>query len=128
VNASSPLRVNAREFNSGAERYYRTTLRKRHLEEALDFLTQDYIRFDRDHAPLNEKLRKALLVILQGQEASRFVEAAKEDVLFERADIPTLKRLMNLVLLKVYHDEATASHSTDNQRSDRDVAPVYRAG
>lgn len=128
VNASSPLSVNAREFNLGAERYYRTNLRRRHTEEALGFLAADCGILDREHASLDGELRKALLVVLQGQEASRLVEVAKEDVLHERADIPTLKRLMNLVLLKVYHDEATASQSVDKQRSDRDGAPVYRAG
>lgn len=128
VNASSPLNVNAREFNLGAERYYRSTLRRRHTEEALGFLAGECSILDREHVSLDGDLRKALLVVLQGQEASRFVEAAKEDVLFERADIPTLKRLMNLVLLKVYHDETIASHSVDDQRSDRDGAPVYRAG
>jgi hypothetical protein len=128
VNAPSPLRVNAREFNLGAERYYRTTLRHRHLKEAFGFLIKECDTLGREHASLDEQVRKALLEVLQGQEASRFVETAQEDVLLERADIPTLKRLMNLILLKVYYDEATASHSTDNQRSDRDVAPVYRAG
>jgi hypothetical protein len=128
VNASSPLRVNARDFNLGAEQFYRTTLRQRHLEEALGFLARDCGILERKQSSLDEEMRKALLVVLQGQEASRFVEMAQEDVLQERADIPTLKRLMNLILLKVHHDAAEASHSTDTQRSNRDGTPVYRAG
>jgi hypothetical protein len=128
VNASSPLRVNAREFNSGAERYYRTTLRQRHIEEAFGFMKQDCSTLDREQGSLDEPLRKALRVILQGQDAARFVETAKEDVLHERADIPTLKRLMNLVLLKVYHDEVAAGQPSDDQRSNQDeAASVYRA-
>lgn len=128
VNASKPLNVNAREFNLGAERFYRTTLRQRHMEEALGFMAQDCRMLDQEQATLGEEYRKALLVVLQGQEASRFIEAATEDVLHERADISTLKRLMNLILIKVHHDETIASHSTDNQRSEPDGAPVYRAG
>jgi hypothetical protein len=129
VNASSPMHVNAREFNVGAERYYRTTLRQRHLEESLGFLIQDCEMLDREQGSLDEMQRKALRVILQGQDAARFVEAAKEDVLHERADIATLKRLMNLVLFKVHHDEVTTRQTTDNQRSTLDdAAPVYRAG
>lgn len=128
VNASSPLRCNAREFNSGAERYYRTTLRQRHLDEALEFLREDCSTFDRDAGTLDETRRKALRAILQGQDVPRFVEAATTDVLHERADIPTLKRLMNLVLFKVYHDQVSAMETTD-QRSDlHDAASVYRAG
>lgn len=129
VGGSSPLRVNAREFNTGAERYYRTTLRRRHMDEAFVFLAQDCSALDREQAPLDEPHRKALRVILQGQEAFRFVAAAKEDVLHERADIPTLQRLMNLILLKVSIDEVAAAQQSDRQRSvPDDAAPVYRAG
>jgi hypothetical protein len=129
MGASSPLRVNAREFNMGAERYYRTTLRKRHLEEAFGFLSHDCSMLDREQSPLDEIQRKALRVILQGQDAARFVESAKEDVLHERADISTLQRLMNLVLFKVYHDEVATAPQSDTQRSERDdAASVYRAG
>jgi hypothetical protein len=129
VNASSPLLVNAREFNVGAERFYRTALRRQHLEEAFGFLVHDCGVLDREQDSLDEPQRKALRVILQGQDAARFVEAAKADVLHERADLPTLQRLMNLVLLKVHHDEVAASQPSAIQRSNRDdAAPVYRAG
>jgi hypothetical protein len=129
VGASSPLRVNAREFNIGAERYYHTTRRRHHLEEAFGFLVHDCSMLDREQSSLDETQRKALRVILQGQDAARFVESAKEDVLRELADIPTLKRLMNLVLLKVYHDEVSTAQPSDNQRSNLDdAASVYRAG
>jgi hypothetical protein len=129
VNASSPLRCNAREFNTGAERYYRTTLRTQHLEEAFGFMEKDCIMFDREQDQLNEMQRKALRVILQGQAAARFVESAKEDVVKERVDIPTLRRIMNLILFKVHLDEVTVRQPSDNQRSNLDdAAPVYRAG
>ncbi|MEI6972984.1 MAG: hypothetical protein WCL44_15880 [bacterium] len=128
MNASSPMRVNAREFNIGAERYYRTTLRKQHIEEALGFLVQDCNILDRESGSLDESQRKALRVILQGQDAARFIENAKEDVLHERADIPTLQRLMNLVLFMVHYDQKAATQESDYIRSDPDAAPVYRAG
>jgi hypothetical protein len=129
VNGSSPLRVNAREFNVGAEQYYRTTLRKRHLDEALGFLAEDCSEFDREQGSLDDPQRKALRVVLQGQDAARFVGIAKEDVLHERADISTLQRLMNLLLFKVHHDEKAAAQSADIKRSyPDDTAPVYRAG
>jgi hypothetical protein len=129
VNASSPLRCNAREFNIGAEHYYRTTLRRRHLEEAFGFMEEDCSVLDREHGSLDEMQRKALRVILQGQDAAQFVDAAKEEVLRERADISTLKRLMSLILFKVNHDEVAATQPSDNQRSILDdAAPVYRAG
>ncbi len=129
VNASSPLRVNARDFNIGAERYYRTTLRNQHIAEAFDFMMQDCAKLDRQQGELDETQRKALAVVLQGQSAAQFVEAAKEDVVQERADIPTLQRLLNLILLKVHHDEYAAKRNSHQQRSELDdAAPVYRAG
>ena len=129
VNASSPLRVTAREFNIGAERYYRTTLRRRHLDEAFGFMKEDCGSLDREQGGLDEMQRKALRVILRGQEAARFVEEAKEDVLHERADIVTLQRLMNLLLFNVHIDQTTAAKLSDNQRSDQDdAAPVHRTG
>ncbi len=129
VNASSPLRCNAREFNVGAERYYRTTLRRRHLEEALGLMKLECSRFERGPGELAEAQRKAVRVILQGRDAAGFVEAATRDVLDERADISTLKRLMNLVLLKVHHDQAAAAAASGTQqRSPDDAASVYRAG
>jgi hypothetical protein len=129
VNASSALSVDAREFNSGAERYYRTTLRRHHLEEAFGFMEEDCSMLDRDQGQLDETQRKTLRVILQGQVATRFVESASKDVLKERVDIPTLKRMMNLILFKVHLDEVAARQPSDNQRSNLDdAAPVYRAG
>jgi hypothetical protein len=129
VNATSPLRVDANEFNVGAERYYRTTLRRRHLEEAFGFIEEDCSALDREQGSLDEVQRKALRVILQGQDAARFVETAKGDVLNERAEISTLKRLMNLILFKVNHDDVAVARSSNNQRSNLDDAPpVYRAG
>lgn len=129
VNGSTPLRVPARDFNSGAERYYRTTLRRRHLEEALGFLADDCRQLDREQERIEEPVRMALRVILKEQSAAGLVEAATEDVLNERADLSTLQRLMNLVLLTVHHDDVSARQPSDIQRSDcDDRAPVYRAG
>jgi hypothetical protein len=122
------MRVNAREFNIGAERYYRITLRKQHIEEALGFLIQDCSVLDLERSPLDESQRKALRVIFQGQDAARFIENAKEDVLHERAEIPTLQRLMNLVLFMVHYDQKAAMQESDYIRSNPDAAPVYRAG
>lgn len=127
AGASSPLKVSAREFNTAGERFYRTTLRKNHLEESLQFLAEDCRQFDMESATLDPALRKGLRVILQGWSAAEFITTVKEDILNDSADITTLQRLMNLLLLNVSHDETVAK--SESQRSDRyDAAPVYRAG
>src|SRR5262245_66154090 len=41
VDLRSPMQMKAEEFNLQAERYYRDTLRRRHIAEAFEFLIND---------------------------------------------------------------------------------------
>jgi hypothetical protein len=126
VNAVTPLRVNAREFNAGAEQYYRTTLRRRHIQEGLQYLQQECSQLEREP---DQPLRSALRVVLQGQDAGRFVAGATDDVLSEQANVATLKRLMNLLLLTVHQGRVSSAQVCENQRSAQDdSASVYRTG
>jgi hypothetical protein len=80
---------------------------------------------DQQEPALDEPLRKALLLTLQGQGADQFMTLIRQDILQEQADIPTLQRLMNLLLVKVQYDQ----QQTLVQRSEQDAAaPVYRTG
>jgi len=122
---TSALKVEAREFNTLAEEYYRTTLRRQQVAEAFNLLCDECRILDRQMSELPESLGKALRLILQGQEAGQFLTAVRRDVLEEEIDIPTLQRLINLLLIKVGLDE---QHTSD-ERNDFDAAtPVYRAG
>ena len=126
LNESSPLDCQAREFNVGAENYYRTTLRRRHLHEALGFLAESYAALDGND--LDDLQRQALNALTQGGSAGLFLEECTKDILEEDADIPTLKRLMNLVLFMAHHDADSAMKSKDTQRSSQhDAASVHRA-
>jgi hypothetical protein len=125
IGSRSALKTEARDFNSGAEEYYRTTLRKQQMAEAFDLLQGECCRLDQQAAALDEPMRKALLLTLQGQSADQFMGLIRQDILQEQADIPTLQRLMNLLLVKVYHDQQQSMTG----RSEQDAAaPVYRAG
>ncbi|ACD94329.1 hypothetical protein [Trichlorobacter lovleyi] len=125
LGSSSALKTEARDFNTGAEEYYRITLRRQQTAEAFDLLQSECCTLDQQAAELDEPLRKALLLILQGQSADQFLAAVRQDILQEQADIPTLQRLMNLLLVKVHHDQ----QQTMTGRSEPDAAaPVYRAG
>lgn len=104
LNASSPLAVEARAFNEGAERYYRETLRRRHLGEALHFLGEEAKRLDREPAGVSEPCRKALRFVLQGEPATAFLARVTEGVRREELPLAELRRLINLVLLTVYRD------------------------
>ena len=125
LGSRSALKTEAHDFNTGAEEYYRTTLRKEQMAEAFDLLQGECCLLDQQAAELDEPMRKALLLTLQGQGADQFMTLIRQDVLQEQADIPTLQRLMNLLLVKVHHDQQQPMAG----RSEPDAAaPVYRAG
>lgn len=129
MNASSPLKLKARDFNCGAERYYRTTLRKRHLREAYGFLVDTGRLIDREALPTDSSLAPALRSILKGQGCVTFLNQAREDLLDERADTETLQRLINLILLSVYFDEKRAGLAEHTSRSNQEHATsIHRAG
>ncbi len=73
IGARSAFSVSAAEFNRGAEQFYRTTLRDRHLEEGWQELTRHVKRFgDRlvlaEGSPeaLQTRIRRARTGLLQG--------------------------------------------------------------
>lgn len=128
MNAASPMKLNAREFNSGAERYYRETLRRRHLDEALRFLEEDFLRIDLDRSGDESPARAAFNFVLQGKSASEFLQRIRRDVLDERAEAQTLRKLINLVLLTTYHDTLKADTILEKSRDYADdPAPIHRA-
>lgn len=127
MNARTPMNLKSREFNIGAERYYRGTLRLSHMEEAFRFLEDECGRLDQEASGLDDEVRKALRFTLEGQGAARFLASIKEDVIQEKADVRNLQRLMNLILLTVANNERKIAQENNVARSDReDAAPVHR--
>ncbi|MGD0586388.1 MAG: hypothetical protein ABSA86_11555 [Oryzomonas sp.] len=127
VNARDPMSLKSREFNIGAERYYRGTLRRQHMEEAFRFLEDECRLLDQESSRLDDEVRKALRFTLQGQGAARFLASIKEDVLLEQADVTSLQRLMNLILLTVSNNEQQIAQESNAIRSgQKDATPVHR--
>ncbi|HEX9023678.1 MAG TPA: hypothetical protein VF799_07550 [Geobacteraceae bacterium] len=104
VNARNPLAVNAAEFNQGAEKFYRGTLRMRHLNEAFRILEEDCLKVDQAEERLGDEVREALGALLDGKSAMQFVRSVKRDVLDERAPAEVLRKLIALVLVIVHQD------------------------
>ncbi|KAF0219964.1 MAG: hypothetical protein FD174_1688 [Geobacteraceae bacterium] len=128
MNAATPMGLNAREFNSGAEKYYRGTLRRRHLDEALRFMEEDFLRIDLDEAGADGFARAAFRFVLQGKGASEFLQAVRRDVLDERAQTQTLRKLINLLLLTIDHDTCQTDTLLEKTRDyANDPAPIHRA-
>ena len=108
THARTPLQLTARDFNVGAERFYRETLRRRHLAEGLCFLEEDCRRADLAATNLADGVREALAMILEGESATRFLAGAQREVHGERASVDTLRKLIGLLLVTVHQDTAEA--------------------
>lgn len=128
LNAPSPLEVDSRDFNCAAERYYRTTLRQRHMHEAYDFLEDSCRRVELEAARRDSVQRQALGMILQERQSGELLRRARKDLLDERGDSDTLRQVMNLLLLSVYHEEQRFSDHTTTRSETIDAAPIHRAG
>ncbi|WP_026842571.1 hypothetical protein [Citrifermentans bremense] len=129
VGGKQPLKINADDFNRGAERYYREGLRRRHMEEALDALEEDFQALDRAARAGSEAER--LLLQETGEEgvAAPLLARVRADFLAERLDLGTLRRLMNLTLMTVQRDQAEADAELKGKTGAAPKAPpLYRAG
>ena len=106
--ARSPLAINAREFNQGAEKFYRESLRQRHMVEALHFLEEDCRKLDHAAGGTDDPLRGGLSLLLAGGSATDFLRRVQPDVLAEQAATPQLRKLIDLLLLTVHRDSEQA--------------------
>ena len=129
LGSGSARRVPAREFNVGAEQYYRETLCRKHLDEALDFLAESCLMLDEERAERAEPVRSALHQILGEKSMAEFLGHARHEIFREHPDTELLKRFLNLMMVVVHADgTASFSGSADARSSDEPSAPVYRAG
>ncbi len=127
VNARSPLRVRGREFNQAAEKHYRTTLRKRHVEEALCLLDEDAARmFAPGMSGAGEIYREGLHFSLRDRGVPEFLAAVRDDILDETASTAELKTLINIVLITISHDIKESKRTLDETAADEQNRPSIR--
>jgi len=114
LNAKEPMRVDADDFNRGAERYYRGKLRQSHIEEGLAILEQDFRALDRDAAQDRGGVRAIMHSMGQRSGAEQYLQSVRSDLVAERLDAEALRRLINLTLLTVSRDQAAANNPEPN--------------
>lgn len=103
AGARSPMNLSGDEFNLAAEDYYRETLRKRHLNEALTSLLEDLREIDRDQ-PNDRPYRRTATTLIGPQSAGDFLDSRKNGLLDETLDQATLAQCIRLTLLAVQRD------------------------
>jgi hypothetical protein len=95
------MQMRAEEFNLQAERYYRETLRRRHLAEAFTFLRQDLRELE-----FNSELGKAWHE--SGGSLAALSDSLQFRVAQDEATEDELRRLIKCLLLSLHNDLRTA--------------------
>jgi hypothetical protein len=97
AGARTPFRLNAADFNQSADSYYRTTLRKQHLDEALSVLSEMCTCSEQPEtiAELESVLHQAGYP----KPISEFLAGVRSDVLNDRIQIGELTVLIHLMIL-----------------------------
>jgi len=103
AGVSFPLQASAEAFNLAAERYYRTTLLRRFIGEALDLFAHD-LKVLSDGAAVNGgEEAAALRAVLNGEDPAAFLSAVRGNVLAGNVSQSVLVKLINLSLLVIRH-------------------------
>jgi len=96
-NALDPLEVDADDFNREAERYYRTTVRRRHVQEGLEVLAEEL-----QEAEAEPRVQPLLKAVLGEQDVPVFMARVRAD--FESLGENDLQRLIHIILVTVLKD------------------------
>ena len=101
----TPLDLTGTEFNLAAERYYRDTLRKRHMEEGLVQLEKELRQLDRSRVQWGSGTREALRQVVGEKGALEFFTSLRPRILTDQLDEEELRALIHLLLILVHHND-----------------------
>ena len=125
-NVRSPFKLSADEFNQASERFYRSTLRSRHIREALMFFKEYAAQLDAPNVRQNQVIREALHEILTNQGGSDFISHAEQDILEEKASEDTLEKMVRLMVVAIFAEQQGGVPISDAGNPQRlYAAPVY---
>ena len=113
AGVAAPFKLNAREFNTAAEKYYREDLRITYLKEAFEILEQDFIAIDSWQTWREGKYNKALFSILDGRDAGDFLRSVKENIIDESINDEAVRKLIHLTLLTIHRDIEAAEDTAN---------------
>ena len=103
THAKSPLELKADDFNLAAEKFYRSTLRTKLIDEAFDELETAAGKRQTDIA--DNTVRQALNATLDGRDLLMFVRQTKERIINECADEADLRRLIHIMLIDIHREK-----------------------
>jgi hypothetical protein len=103
AGASSPMALDGNTFNSAAETFYRTQLKKEQMGEAIDLWCDALHHLDGMSAWRDGTYNQALLSILKGKDAAGLIRTLKSAIAAEDLPLATVTRLIHLMLLTLDH-------------------------
>lgn len=102
--AKSPMKLNAETFNLSAETYYRSTLKKNHVLEGLNFLHEDLSSLDSNQAFLKQDYRETIRYVVKDRDTRKFLEDISEEVLSESVPLDIIEKLIDLIVITIHSD------------------------
>jgi hypothetical protein len=97
AGASTPFKLNGTEFNQAAETFYRTTLRKQHLKEALTVVSEECKKLDQSDT--SGELKTAVLQAIHQRPVEAFLAGVHDDVLNDQIRLGELTSLIHVLIL-----------------------------
>lgn len=124
LRRSSPMDMNAEEFNETMEDYYRDALRKTHLSEAFEIFKEDCEELQRNSFLGDNSLRESLASILGGQGTLDFAVRVEGD--FLAGTLPRLEheKLIQLVLLIIGGNIEAVEKKKHDRSGNGQVPPI----
>ncbi len=99
---SSPMKLDGKEFNLASEEFYRETLRKLHLEEAMSYAEEEIaVCMEKADKGNNDCCREALQFILAGMNPATFFESVRKHITEEKATAEVLSKLIQILLIVI---------------------------
>jgi hypothetical protein len=123
AGARSPFALRAREYNTAAERYYRGTLKRRFLEQALDEFEDDLRALDTERHQ-DPSLRRALGSVLGDETPVAFLRQRRAAVLVAELPEAELLKFLRLLLVSIHYDAERAGGETESDQ-ERHATSVY---
>jgi hypothetical protein len=102
TGVKSPNELSGNEFNAAAERFYRDTLRKRHMEEAFADLAKVAGDFEDSKIKADHHCKQAMFNLMGGKNIKGFIAAHREKIISSKATVDELKKFICILLLLIY--------------------------
>lgn len=102
AGVSSPLKVSGEDFNRASEGYYREDLRRRHMEEAITVLEEEFKKLDAHVLCEDCFYQRAHKSILSGRSAAEYLMRIKKDLLAETIPLEGIRTVIGLTLLAIH--------------------------